>query len=255
MPNRLRRPDRQLSNDLLAQAADTTAPTPDAWRLPRPEGWTLPDMRHAAAIGSSRIRAATSRLLGDALNIAWEGVALAVALNPQVSWADASAAAARAVADEASEIQHIHRLARSDAHTGARAAVYWCDWLDNQPAPPTAVLERIALAEVWDALTDDQRELLALAAIMPSGEVADLLGISPSRVSQRLTAARRAAIALWHDWEPPPSKLPRARVPNDEPPTCPQGHELIATRQRGSGWTHRRCRTCDAARYHERTAS
>lgn len=253
MHRRLTRPDAELSADLLAQSRAELAAPADEWRSPRPNGWTLPEMKRAARLGSARIRYGAWRLLGDAIDVAWEGAALAIAEDPHASWAVVAEAASRAVGAEASAVQHAHRLSQSDAHTGARSAIYWGDWLDDTPPSPEGCLDRMALAQVWAALPEVHREILALAAVLPSSEVADRLGISPARVSQRLTIARRAAITLWHDWEPPPTHLPRARVPRDGLDTCPQGHPLTATRQAG-GWTHRRCRTCDAARHRKASA-
>lgn len=239
----LTRPHRALSDDLLEQSRPEATPDADPWRTPRPEGWTLPEMYRAARLGSSRIRHGAQRLIGDAIDTAWEGAALAVAEDPHASWADVAEAAARAVSAEASQVQHVHRLGQSDAHTGARSALYWGDWLDNQPPAPDGRLETMALRQVWDALPDGQRDLLMMAAVLPASDIADRLGVSVSRVSQRLSIARRTAIALWHDWEVPPSRLPRHRVPSDEAAVCPSGHPLSSTRQRG-GWAHRWCPTC-----------
>ena len=244
MKTRIRRPDRVLSDELLAQTRATQDDARiDEWQAPRPEGWTLAEMKRAANIGSSRIRFGASRLLGDATGIAWEGVALAVTLDPQASWRTACIAAAEAVSREASAIQHVHGLPQSDAHSGARVRTYWLDWLGAQQQSPDGCLERMALTQVLDGLDEPAREMLMLSAIMPSAEIAELLDLSPARVSQLLTAARRQAIALWHDWENPPRKLPRARVPVEQHDACPRGHAVAIRRLRG-GWTRRYCATC-----------
>ena len=175
-------------------------------------------------------------------------------VDPEASWQDAAAAAADAVAEEASHIQRHYQLASSVAHTGARFATYWADWLISDLGNPERGFDRRAVRQIYDALSEQDRNILTLAGVLTNNEIADQLGLTASAVSLRLSKARRSALALWYDWETPPAKFPRARVAPPHREVCDLGHPLTPRRSPGQRMQWR-CRPCEASRARERAAS
>lgn len=86
-----------------------------------------------------------------------------------------------------------------------RFAAYWTPPSTSRQSPfEDRVLDGLALAAVWAALTDRDREVLtALAVHEDNRDAAAALGIPAGSFSQYLSEARRRVAALWHDWETP----------------------------------------------------
>ena len=72
-------------------------------------------------------------------------------------------------------------------------------------ASENAVIDRLALAQIWPRLRPvHQKTLAALTAYHDYGLAAAALGISRTWFTTRLSAARREFLALWHESEPLP---------------------------------------------------
>jgi hypothetical protein len=82
--------------------------------------------------------------------------------------------------------------------------IYWWSQASTIPGPENRVVEREALAQIWDKLTEQQRQtLLALAATDNYQAAADLLGISYQAFKDRICVARARFKRWWHQHETP----------------------------------------------------
>lgn len=98
-----------------------------------------------------------------------------------------------------------HRGARRDGtNTGAAFDRYWSWCSAPLASPEAAVTERLALAQIWPALTARQRDCLtALAATGDYLGSASALGIMPQTYRSLIGRARREFLKLWHEGEIP----------------------------------------------------
>lgn len=238
---------RGRSGDLLTQAQEWTSlgdAELDEWRQPV-DHWTIEMTREAAAIAAGRVRFGIDRW--QVRDLAWEGVAAAIAASPHASWQAAVDAGATAARSEISQTLAAHGARRDGQSTGRGHAVYWLDWA----APigtPDSVLDRIAVRQVVDALDPDHRDALLLwAATFDFDAIADAYGCSRSHAIVLLRRARTAAYRLWFDQDqPPPLGSIRKRTAGD---TCPQGHPYDGwARNNRTGRRMRTCRTCKRER-------
>lgn len=212
--------------------------------------WTLDAMDHAARVAMTRCHCERRQFLGDPIESAWEGVALAVAADPGCSWIDAVTEGARVLAHDMWHQRH-------PASVGPRSAMFWGD-LEREVmwrSRPELVINSLAIRQVLDALSEAHQVTLAsFAAIGTVGECAVAWGISESSASKRITKARRAALNLWFGDEAPTamvSSSTHGRLSRDRE-TCARGHDWSRhgkTRsgkpRRGSRRTLRICSECE----------
>lgn len=225
---------------------------PDAWETPV-EHWDMDSIKTAARMAASRCRGLPYSPEGI-WDLAWEGVALAVAEDPHASWRDVVGAGARTARVEVRETLR-HNGARHDGDSnGARFQAYWLDWQSCEQEAADQCTEGIALGQVMSALPDEDRStLLAWTTCEDMGGLADVLGVSRTVAAARLRRARASALDLLYDTEAPPplGRLPiRRRTISD---TCPEGHPIdgrSADRRRGR--QIRYCKTCRAERSRNR---
>lgn len=84
---------------------------------------------------------------------------------------------------------------------------YWWDYVAVVSSCEERVVEREALAQIWPALTEFQREaLLAFAAHGNVERAAAALCITVAAMNSRLQKARRRCFELWHEGETPSRK-------------------------------------------------
>ena len=97
-------------------------------------------------------------------------------------------------------LMHQGRTARRQAALAVRAQPL----ASVEPGAEASALTRVALVRAWSALTDDQRETLALVAWdgLSAEQAATVLGISRVAFSVRLLRARRRLEALMAAQEP-----------------------------------------------------
>ena len=97
------------------------------------------------------------------------------------------------------------RGTRSDGtNNGANFTRYW-SW-HAAPAPPweEPLIDRVALTQIWAALTTRQQE--AITALAASGDYYDAaaaLGVEPQTFRSLIGRARKVFYALWHEGETP----------------------------------------------------
>lgn len=252
MTSRLSRPTAGLSRELLAQAHEWDA-EPVEGAEPEP-AWTIGRIKRAARMAASRCRLPPSSLCDDPVALAESGVGLAVAVDPHVPWADAVEAGQQEIWDAS----RATRKSIGVSLTGSRqpAANFWRFW-QTQPPPlgmPSTVDNSQALAAVLSALPPTHLDTLLLIAFGGSTETAaERAGCSVQAMRVRAQKARRAALALWFDWETPPqlSRLPPYRIDSDR--VCKAcGREISGGNVRwdrsASGRRHARCKACRTER-------
>mgnify|MGYP002622896921 FL=1 len=81
---------------------------------------------------------------------------------------------------------------------------YWALSANPHPSPEAAVVERLALAQIWPRLRPRHRELLlALAVHDDYTRAAEAVGLKYHSFVSCISRARRAFLALWHEHEAP----------------------------------------------------
>lgn len=135
---------------------------------------------------------------------------------------------------------------------GRAFASYWLtDDLDDGIVRPEAHIPHMALWQVFDALSESEREtLMALAMIGNQAAAAEHLGITYGAMQKRVRQARLHAYALWFDWETPPKLTFDRRLNAPLADACSRGHEYTPENTRWRKSTtgrgrKRACRACD----------
>ena len=107
---------------------------------------------------------------------------------------------------------------RGDQQPGRNFVIFW--YTPHQEVPVDAIVERIALKQVWPLLTPLERLTLnTLAACdFSTPKAAHYLGIPQSTFSQRVMRARRRFAEAWY-WP-------------DRPPAFRRAHQVFDTDQR-----------------------
>lgn len=94
---------------------------------------------------------------------------------------------------------------------GHRMAVYWGASNRLQGSAADAIDERLAVGQVWRALSDrDQETLATLAEYGDDTAAARSLDLPAGTYRDRLMRARRRARAIWFDWESPGAHYSKA---------------------------------------------
>lgn len=179
---------------------------------------SLDMLKRAAHLATARIRhTVVSRY--ELFDMAFSEACMLVAETPDADLYDVVNHAVREVSRECDRITGSHGQPRGDTSTGARFAMFWHQRLRHHDHYG---IDHMALRQVWAALPEaDRRVLMARAACPTNAEAARSIGISEGHMAKRYRQARRAAQALWFDWEtPPPLKQNRARRTTH----CPKGH-------------------------------
>jgi hypothetical protein len=120
--------------------------------------------------------------------------------------------------------------------TGERFAAYWIGSRRTGTDFTEDITDRIAAHQVWDALTDRDREILgALGDFGDNEAAARFLGMRTGPFSARLSEARRRAAALWFAPETAPHRPRRVLpCPGRKVPCCdytPTRRRMLAVRR------------------------
>ena len=208
------------------------------------QGWdgSIYHAQQMARIAASRIHfrgADFEELAEEALS----GVMMRLAEKPESSTRECIEAGVTAVGYFTYMLMRGHRT--DGTHTGERKAMYW---MDRRVHVDNYRLDELALSQVWEAMSEDTRKTLTLAALHDTLIVAaQHAGVNPNTMRKKVRKARLRALTLWHDWEQPPrlSMSSRKRLKTH----CNKGHEFTAgntqwiTGARGN--RQRRCATCN----------
>jgi hypothetical protein len=248
-----RRRGRAWCRDLARSAASTASPEPGppaAAETPREDpmhGYTVADIDRIAR-GAARANGWAASDFTDRMETAWDAAAvfiLTAAGRPEPR--DVAIAARRAVLDAITDGLRYWGYAGTDPAAGPGSAPrYWAYWF-RPPGDPAdeRITDRIAAAQIWAALAEDDRVILTARMASASRDetfalAAAALGITPATCQARLTRARRAFAGLWHAPDAPPSapKHPDrcpARTPHQLVPEAPCGTLTAYNRHRRRG--------------------
>lgn len=115
-------------------------------------------------------------------------------------------AAAHAVGQDVQQLHRFYGRNTHDRYAGTVAGFerYWRTAASTSSGPEPAVIDRVALAQIWPRLRPEHQQVLAaLTTHDDYALAAAALGISRSWFTTRLGAARREFLRLWHEGEPP----------------------------------------------------
>lgn len=141
------------------------------------------------------------------LEVAWHAIIEHIYTSDEPPEASAVLRAAEHAVGQ--DVQQLHRFYGRNTHdryTGTVAGFYryWQPTASPSPSPETAVIDRVALAQIWPRLRPEhQKVLAALTDYDDYGLAAEALGISRNWFTERISAARREFLKLWHEGEPP----------------------------------------------------
>ena len=217
---------------------DTTPPDDDEVEL-----WdgTIHHLDSLARIAASRAYI-SDVFPGDKREAALSGITMALAEDLDTPVHELLHAGTSAVS-RAMQTHLRHHGQRVDgAGTGGRFQAFWEPTRHHFDTYP---VERLALHQVWWQLDDKhQQALLGRVAHVDHAEHATALGLSRAAVNKRVLRARRAALALWFDWETPPDIAPDVKRTATH---CAHGHSF----DEHGGWVTRKnrprsryCRAC-----------
>jgi hypothetical protein len=174
-------------------------------------GYTLSEINRLAKVAVWRDVWHQSLPLTDRQDIAWSAIAEHLyASDHKPTTGELVKAAWNALRAETEAQWHTHGVSRTasvfdGSQTMPGFGRYWFTFGRNTQGPEEPIIERMALHQIWDALPEKHRVLIAaLAATDDYGEAAAVLGISrrQSYVSM-LARARTAFRELWHEGETP----------------------------------------------------
>jgi hypothetical protein len=102
-----------------------------------------------------------------------------------------------------------HGLPTSAKGDGSRFLTYWDAVTADTHSAVAQVTDHIALHQIWNALDQDDRDvLLARATCATPAEAARRLGVTANQYHHRMRQARLRFRALWHEGQAP-SRCPR----------------------------------------------
>ena len=163
-------------------------------------------------LATTTARRATGRYAldpDDAYETAWGAIVEHLATTEtEPAPRDVTAIAYRAINTTANRANHHHGTPRTwGAHqdTAANFRRYWELQRRASPSPEESIVDRHALAQIWPTLTSQQQQTLWALAVHDGDHraAADVLGCSLGTFRMRLSGARAAYRALWHEHETP----------------------------------------------------
>jgi hypothetical protein len=173
-------------------------------------GYTLSEINKLASVAVWRDVWHQSLPLPDRQDIAWSAVAEHLyASDHRPTTGELIRAAWSALRAETEAEWHTHGVSRTNSvfdgdQTMPQFARYWFTFGRNARGPEEPIIERMALYQIWDALPEKHRVLIAaLAATDDYGEAAAALGRPRQSFVSMLAEARKAFRELWHEGETP----------------------------------------------------
>jgi hypothetical protein len=173
-------------------------------------GYTLSEINKLASVAVWRDVWHQSLPLSERQDIAWSAVAeYLYASDHRPTSGELIRAAWSALRAEAEANWHTHGVSRTASvfdgdQTMPQFARYWFGSGRSTQGPEEPIIERIALIQIWDALPEKHRVLIAaLAATDDYGEAAAALGRPRQSYVSMLARARTAFRELWHEGETP----------------------------------------------------
>lgn len=169
-------------------------------------GYTLDHLHFIArrAVSASMARAMDYT---DRFESAWSGVIDHLyACNERPSSLELIQAGEAAITQMIRTEYRHYGYAGRDSYAGPESALnfqrFW--WATPTPSPENGVIDRVSLWQIWERLSDKQREVLStLAACGDYQAAADALGVTYGTFNVHIHKARKAFLELWHEGEEP----------------------------------------------------
>ena len=181
------------------------------------------------------------------LEVAWHAIIEHLYTSDQPPEMPAVARAAeRAVGQDVQQMHRFYGRNTHDRYAGTVAGFhrYWQPTASPSLSPEIAVIDRVALAQIWPRLRSEHQQVLtALTDYDDYGLAAEALGISRTWFTERLSAARREFLKLWHEGEPP--SRPWAQDQRGRTAAADRllaANRMIAARRRARGKTRQPAR-------------
>jgi DNA-directed RNA polymerase specialized sigma24 family protein len=183
--------------------APPAAPRPDELRF----GYTLAEVQRFAqsAAANNHTMAADHR---DLVHAAWSAIVdlLYTAQEPP-SRHDLATEGRKGIWQLVRDHRQTYGYRDRDPYNGIGSAPHFAAYwqMPAEPSHEERFIEQVAVRQVFNALTDRQREVI-LAAVAHDGDylaAAESLGMSRGSFTACLSQARRAAAAWWHAPETP----------------------------------------------------
>jgi hypothetical protein len=178
-------------------------------------GYTMSDLDHLAHV-SVQIAWPRGMDYRDRYDAAWHAIAEAIySSDERPSPRDLKVAGTHAVNRLAQDEGHHRGLDRDNPAAGLEGMPnfqrYWA--LHHvTPSPEDAVVDRVALAQIWPTLSRTHRQvLLALAVYADHPLAAEATGRSLPAYRSHLKDARQAYRGLWHEHETPSAMWGQSR--------------------------------------------
>jgi hypothetical protein len=128
-----------------------------------------------------------------------------------------------------------------DRYAGTVAGFYRYWQPAASSSPESIVIDRVALAQIWRRLRPEHKQVLTALTVYDDYELAaEALGISRTWFTERISAARREFLKLWHEGEPPSrpwAQDQRGRTAGAD--RLLAANRMIAARRRARGKTRR----------------
>jgi|WetSurMetagenome_2_1015567.scaffolds.fasta_scaffold128783_2 hypothetical protein len=187
-------------------------------------GYTMASIDRLAKLAVSRCRLVMVRSHSERYELAWSAIAEALyAAHERPDEQDLVSAGQRAIWDEINTClrhdgYHLHRPEHGPGSSASFHA-YWSWVTGDRSSYEDAVIDRLALRQIWPILTPRQRETIATLATTGRLDLAaERIGITNSNMTQTVKAGRDRFRLWWHEGETPSRHWCRdMRVRNGQP--------------------------------------
>jgi hypothetical protein len=168
-------------------------------------GYNLADLNMIARAAVQRGARSGVVPMSELYDAAWSAIAehLVTAGSRPLAY-ELIGAGMRAIADESRASEQAHGWDPQARSIRPSFATFWKDLTAAAGTPEDRIIDQATLWQIWQRLTDTQRgALLALASFEDYQTAAASLGVSYGTFHERVRAARKAFLALWHEGEQP----------------------------------------------------
>lgn len=177
-----------------------TRPTPHT--EPIRHGYTLADVDRVAraAVDRAAERAMDYR---DRYDAAWDAVVVRLMAEEAPTFQDLWLAGMAAIGQTVKSYKQTHGYSPTTGTWRPAFERYW-DTGRSIPSPEEQIIDRMALRQIWPALSRTHREMLATMAVYGDNvAAADAAERTYATFNSHLKNARKEFFALWHQGETP----------------------------------------------------